>query len=113
MAVKPSTSMKRWRLRVQVDLPNRAIGMAAIVTKYDAKGRPSVTQVKLSAAGKATVKLAFDTRRVSRVDVTLSNASIRYRKCWVGPRPNGIRYSCSGVPRDDNAPMRYRISAIR
>ncbi|GAA4698850.1 MXAN_6640 family putative metalloprotease [Nocardioides conyzicola] len=112
LAVKPSASMKRWRLRVQVDLPNRASGVAAIVTRYDAKGRPSSKLVKLSKSGNATMRLPFDSRHLTRVDVTLSNAGIRYARCFSGP-VDGVSYSCSGVPKDDNRPMRYRISAIR
>jgi hypothetical protein len=108
--VKPSRSMKRWRLRVVVDLPNKKRGVAAIVTTYDKRGRPASRFVPVSKRGNGKALVTFNARKVSRVEVTLSNAGIRYRGCW---RDMEHRYSCSGTPRDDNRPMRYRLIAVR
>lgn len=108
--VKPSRSMKRWRLRVVVDLPNKKRGAAAIVTTYDKSGRPTGRFVPVSKRGDGKLRVAFNARKVSRVDVTLSNAGVRYRKCWQDVEH---RYSCSGLPRDNKRPMRYRITAVR
>jgi hypothetical protein len=111
--VKPSRAMKRWRLRVVVNLPNKRLGVAAIVTTYDKQGRPKSRFVRVSKRGNGKARVSFNARKVSRVDVTLSNAGIRYRDCWQGPADNGVHYSCSGISRDDNRPMRYRVTAVR
>jgi hypothetical protein len=105
--------MKRWRLRVVVDLPHKRLGVAAVVTTYDKQGRPKTRFVPVSKRGNGKARVAFNARKVSRVDVTLSNAGIRYRDCWRGPAANGVSYSCSGVSKDNNRPMRYRITAVR
>jgi len=111
--VSPSGGMKRWRLRVSVDLPDKKRGVAAIVTKYDRSGRPTSQFVRVSRSGNGKTRIAFDARKVRRVEVTLSNAGIRYRNCWRGPARNGVSYSCSGLSRDDNRPLRYRVTAVR
>jgi hypothetical protein len=113
LQVKPSGGMKRWRLRVSVDLPDKKRGVAAIVTKYNKAGRPTSKLVRLSKSGNGKAAVVFDARKVRRVDVTLSNAGIRYRDCWRGPAGNGVSYSCSGISRDDNRPLRYRVTAVR
>jgi hypothetical protein len=111
--VAPSRDMKRWRLRVTVDLPDTVRGVAAVVTKYNRSGRPTSRFVPVSKSGNGKARVVFDARKVRRVELTLSNAGIRYRKCWRGPARNGVSYSCSGVSRDDNRPLRYRVTAVR
>lgn len=111
MAVKPSRAMKHWRLRVVVDLPNKKLGTAAIVTTYNKAGRSTSRFVAVSKRGNGKARVAFNARKVSRVDVTLSNAGTRY-KCWVGP-VDGVRYSCAGRAKDDQLRMRYRVTAVR
>jgi hypothetical protein len=111
--VKPSRAMKRWGLRVTVDLPDKRLGVSAIVTTYDKQGRPKSHFVPVSKRGNGKLKVTFKARKVSRVDVTLSNAGIRYRACWRGPAANGVKYSCRGISRDNDRPMRYRITAVR
>lgn len=110
LQVKPSRSMKHWRLRVVVDLPNKKRGVAAIVTTYDKQGRPAGKFVPISKRGNGKAQVVFNARKVKRVDVTLSNAGIRYARCW---RDVEHHYSCSGTPKDDKRPMRYRITAVR
>jgi hypothetical protein len=108
--VKPARSMKHWRLRVVVDLPNKKRGVAAVVTTYDKKGHPVSRFVPVSKRGNGNLHVVFNARKVKRVDVTLSNAGTRYRKCY---RDVEHRYSCSGTPVDDKRAMRYRITAVR
>ncbi len=108
--VKPRRSMKHWRLRVVVDLPNKNRGVAAVVTAYDKHGGSTSKFVPVSKRGDGKTQVDFNARKVSRVDVTLSNAGIRYARCW---RDVEHRYSCSGTPKDDNRPLRYRVTAVR
>lgn len=109
-SVKPPKGMRHWRLRVNVDLPAKRFGSAAVLTSYDAKGRAHRRMVTLSKKGDGSATVRFDARKVRRVDLTLANGSTRYR-CWVGA-VKGVQYSCSGHPRDDRRPMRYRIRAL-
>jgi hypothetical protein len=107
----PSASMRRWRLHVAVDLPNRALGSAAVLTTYDRKGRPTRGNVAISRRGNGTAVVRFGTVRVARVELTLVNAGIRY-DCWRGT-VRGVEYSCKGKSKDDDRAMRYRVWATR
>jgi hypothetical protein len=109
--VKPQKKMRHARLRVSVDLPPTRIGSAAVVTSYGRKGRVHRTMVKLSKAGNGKATVRFAAGKTRRVDLTLVNASTRYR-CWVGS-VRGVQYSCFGQPKDDRKVVRYRVRAIR
>ncbi|KQW49030.1 hypothetical protein ASC77_10005 [Nocardioides sp. Root1257] len=109
--VKPSAALRGKRLRIDLALPRPKTGAAAVVTRYDKSGRSKATFVRLSKAGNARVVVPFSGRTTTRVDVTLSNAGIRYR-CWTAQADDPVHYSCSGRPKDNNAPMRYRLSTI-
>jgi hypothetical protein len=109
-AVRPGAKLAERRLRVQVDLPAKKLGSAAVLTWYDAKGKAHRSMVKLSKDGEGSAVVKFGSKKVSRVDLTLSNASTRSR-CWQGA-VDGVEFSCRGVPRDDRQQMRYRIRAI-
>ena len=114
VAVRPASSMKRYRLRVAVNLPNASHGVAAVLTTYDRSGRPSSRFVRIGRAGNGTAVVPFDARKISRVDLTLGNAGIRYRGCGSHTTPPyNVEYSCSGVSADNDRPMRYRLSAVR
>ena len=108
----PSASMRGWRLHVSVDLPDKALGSAAVLTTYDRKGRPSRRIMPITKAGNGTLVVNFGTPKVARAELTLSNAGIRY-VCWQGTLNNGVQYSCKGKSKDDNRPMRYRVWATR
>ena len=54
----------------------------------------------------ATRRSLFD-GTVAAVEVTLVNASIRYRDCY----RKSTRYACSGVPVDDNEKARVQAKA--
>jgi hypothetical protein len=93
------------RLRLELDLPPTARGSAARVAVARTSGRPVVTAVRLSRLGDATVRLPFG-RRVPYVEVSLVNASIRYR---CGARPEG-GFSCAGRALDDDLRMSVRAT---
>jgi hypothetical protein len=111
LSVRPDAQLRQRHLRVDVDLPAKRRGSAAVLTWYDGKGRAHRSMIRLSADGVGTARVRFGADRVSHVDLTLSNASSRY-KCWRG-QVDGIEYSCRGVPRDDHRRMQYRIQAVR
>ena len=103
--------MRNWRLRVAVNLSRKHTGSAAMLTAYGPNGRIRHKMVKLSKAGKGSAKVRFDSRRTRRVELTIVNASTRYR-CGVG-WVDGVRYSCDGKPRDDRKVMKFRLRAVR
>ena len=109
--VKPTASLRGKRLRIDLALPRPKTGAAAVVTRYDKKGRAKATFVRLSKSGHGRIVVPFSGRSTTRVDVTLSNAGIRYR-CWTAQSDDPVHYSCSGRSKDNNAPMRYRLSTI-
>jgi hypothetical protein len=112
VAVVPSKAMKRWKLRATVNLPNTKLGVAAILTRYNKAGHATRKVVHLSKTGSGRATVTFDARNTSKVELTLSNAGIRYGHCWSGPS-GGILYSCAGVSKDDKRTMAYRLSAVR
>ena len=56
--------------------------------------------VAISPRGRGSIKVGFKAGRVEAVEVTLVNASIRYRRCFP-PRPHYSAYACGGTPIDE------------
>ena len=69
-------------LALGFDLGDAAQGSAAVVTTYLKAGAPVVTLVPLNASGVGGYEAAFGSDAVSAVEVTVVNASIRYKKCY-------------------------------
>ncbi|WP_028643168.1 MXAN_6640 family putative metalloprotease [Nocardioides sp. URHA0020] len=115
VAVVPSKAMKGYRLRIAVNLPSTKLGSAALVTSYGKTGAPKRKWIRLSRYGNGATALSFDARKVRKVELTLSNAGIRYRSCGRHTVYDGyqVEYSCSGVSRDNDRLMGYRLSALR
>ncbi len=105
--VTPGSNLKKgWRLRVRVDLPPRAYGYRAAVAVYPKAGGKNVTYLPVSAAGKRTAYVGFNSLRIRFVEVTLVNASTRYT-CW-----QGSVYACQGAPKDDSRTTRAWFKAV-
>ncbi|WP_372727380.1 MXAN_6640 family putative metalloprotease [Nocardioides sp.] len=97
---------RRWRLRIDVDVPVARTGPAVYVLVQRRNAAPIRRLVRLEGRqGRTTV--GFSAREVRSVTVTLVNASTRYR-CWVK-----ARFSCQGEPRDDGRPFRLRVRAFK
>jgi hypothetical protein len=97
-----------WRLLVDVDLPRRARGSAASVAVRYRDGRTRWWDLVLTSAGDAqTVRFPFSRASVASVELTLTNASIRYR-CW-----QRTVLACSGLPLDDDLAHWYRARVRR
>jgi hypothetical protein len=98
-----------WTLQIQVDMARRSRGSMAVLTE-DPVGLPATTSlIPLDNTGAGEVEVPFSEASVSRVEVTLVNASTN-TTCWqyVGPT-----YSCYGVPHDDDLPARVTVTAHR
>jgi len=108
IAVRPGRSLPaRRRLRVVLDLPARARGVAATVTVVRRAGAVHASAVRLNRRGAGAVTVPFARGTVNRVLVTLTNASTRMR-CH-----RATRLSCAGVPVDDYLRFRYSARAVR
>lgn len=83
-----------WKLHLKVDGPPKKRGSFARATVYRVGGGHSVKTIKLNKKGRGTRTLNFDRSKVSRVELTMTNAGIRY-KCG-----KKTVYSCAGKPRD-------------
>ncbi len=101
----PSGTLKR--LRIQVDLAPKKQGSAAVVTVHKSGGGTRTTTVKLNRKGDGARTFPFATRKVKYVELTVVNASSRF-KCW-----QGSPFSCQGAPRDDTVTERFRGVASR
>jgi hypothetical protein len=97
------------RLRIKLDMANRQRGSLAVVTSYPIGDLPVVDLVGLNRLGVGSLTVPFVDGLVSRVEVTLVNASTRTR-CW---RRAASPFSCFGVPRDDNLTQRVRVVATQ
>ena len=85
------------KLKLKLKMAPKAAGSRAVVAIYGAGGtlrsRPSRSTPTASGTRRSRSMPAS-----LAVEVTLVNASIRYRDCY----RRDTRYSCSGVPMDDN-----------
>ena len=95
-------------LRVQLDMAAPRRGSLAVVTAYAGALPLTSTLVRPDRLGHETVTVAMNGGGVSRIEVTLVNASTRTRcgRSLISP------YSCFGSPRDDNLTQRVRVVAV-
>ncbi len=93
------------KLKVQVRMAGKQTGSTAVVAIYSTAGLAFQTiKVNKNGVGKKTV--IFD-GTVGAVEVTLVNASTRYRDCYRRDTP----YSCSGIPVDNNLRAKVKLKA--
>ena len=92
-------------LKVSVKMAPKSAGSRAVVVIYTTSGLVFQT-VKINRRGVGHKKVAFDAT-VSAVEVTLVNASTRFRNCYRRDTP----YSCSGNPVDNNQRARVQVKA--
>jgi len=108
IALRPGSSLPaHGRLRVDVDLPDRARGSAATVTVARRDGAVRTYPVAVGRRGDGSVRVPFGHGSVSRVVLTLTNASTRMRCHRRTP------LSCAGVPRDDFLRFGFSARAVR
>lgn len=110
LAFRPARSLRggRWRLRVNVDGPDRVTGPAVHVIVRRRDGSVTRRHVALNRRGYGTVDVRFSTREVRLVTVTLANASTRFR-CGKG----GEFFACNGKPADQGRRFAVRARVLR
>jgi hypothetical protein len=97
------------RLRVDVALPSRAAGGAAVLLVVGRQGGARVVPVRVSRRGRGSARVGFSRRAVRRVELVLANGSTRISGCYRQATP----WSCSGVPRDQHRLFRFRARVER
>jgi hypothetical protein len=85
------------KLKLKLKMAPKAAGSRAVVAIYGPGGAFQFKTIKVNAHGIGKAKVPFSAS-VLAVDVTLVNASIRYRDCYRRDTP----YACSGIPIDNN-----------
>ena len=99
-------SGRRWMLRVQVEGPRRSKSPAVAVLVTDKSGQVDRHLMRLSGTGTGRVSVSLNADAVSRVTVTLANASTRFR-CGQGS------YSCNGAPVVARSRFHLELAAYR
>lgn len=111
---RPGTSLLgRWRLRVDLNLPDRSRGSKATVMVHRTDGRTRWLRVALDRDGDTRFSVPFSRRGISNVVVTVTNASTRMSSCG-----SGTLWSCAGKPLDDGRdgtglPFAFNARAVR
>lgn len=100
---------KRNRLRITVDMADRASGSVAMATVYSKAGGIRTRFVRLNKRGNGSVRVDFNSRRVAHVELVLVNANRRYKQCWTAR----TGYSCRGIPVRDGVLEKYSVRVVR
>lgn len=84
------------KLKVQLRMAAKKTSPRAIAVIQHIDGSLTFEAIKVNRRGKGKTKLPFDAS-VAQVQITVVNASTRYRSCFRDQTP----FSCSGIPMDD------------
>ena len=104
VAFKPKKlTSKKWKLRITVDAPRAATSPAVALLIKRSNGKLLRRTVTLDKSGAGVKKVAFSSRAVRSVSVTLANASTRYR-C-----DSRTGFACEGRPLDQG--QRFTVEA--
>ena len=102
-----SLRARKWKVQVKVDMQPSFRGSGAIVTTYFKNGTQQVSTIRLNKNGNGQRAVPFSRTKVAFVEVTLANASGRFR-CW-----QKTSFSCQGKPKDDGMLERFTARAVR
>ena len=97
----PSTG----KLRIKVNAPNKVTAPAADLWVFMKSGAIKGYRISLNASGDGAASVKFSSSAVSRVTLTLTNASTRMTNCY-----NGSNYACGGKGVDDKQLFVYTAS---
>ena len=107
VVLRPDPGLRASRLRLRVDGPAAATDPRAKVRVHLANGRTRARTVRLDRDGRGGLAAAFRPGTVTRVTLTLANASGRYA-CW-----QGTTLACQGRARDNGGVFRFTATAVR
>lgn len=107
-------------LEISVDLPDRSDFVSAAVlwrehsnTQCHDEVEVERQKIALDDNGIGHVTIPDFPRKAVQATLVLTNASIRYTDCFPErTEPGEDRYSCRGLPVDDDLPMRFTASLV-
>ncbi len=94
------------KLRITVDGPEAKTGPAALAYVYLKNGKITKKFIKLNKAGFGSTRVKFSRSKVTRVTLTLVNASPRY-VCW-----RQGTYACQGFAKDDGSKFTFSAKVL-
>lgn len=100
---------RQTRLRISIDMADKIRGSVAVVSTYRTDGPVKTRLIRLNGSGNGTAQVPFSSRRVSAVDVTLTNASTRFTDCYAF----SVKFSCFGKPLDQDLLQRLQVTVVR
>jgi hypothetical protein len=103
---RPEGADSSAKLRLRVELPRPATSPAATAVVYAKGGPKEIHPIGLDNHGDGHVTVKFGHSQVWKVDLVLSNASLRF-DCAPKDFPESV-YSCGGFPKDDLRAYRFR-----
>ncbi len=107
--IRPGSTLRgRWRLRVELDLPPTFKGSEARVIVQRRDGGFRLQRVRLNRDGGGRIAVPFRTGSISRVIVSMVNASTRFTNCG-----GGSPFTCGGSSRDDGGKYMLRATVVR
>ncbi|UDY24146.1 MXAN_6640 family putative metalloprotease [Nocardioides sp. Kera G14] len=92
---------------IRVNMAARRLGSVAVATVFLKNGQQAVRTFKLNKKGDGHVRVAFSSRRVAYVDVTLVNTNHSYHGCSADRQG----YACGGQPLHDQVKESWSISS--
>ena len=105
---KPTGSLPgKAKLRITIDGPATSTSPVAVAYIYAKSGKLTKKFIRLNKSGAGSARVKFAPGKISRVTLTLVNASTRF-DCW------GItNFSCQGNPRDNSSKFSFRATVVR
>ncbi len=99
------------RLSISLDGPPQRTGTEASVVVFSTGGRVRFVPLPVDRRGDASTVVPFRAGRIARVELVMTNASIRRDGgCWRDP---DWRHACAAHPRDDDLRFRYTATLIQ
>ena len=96
-----------WRLRARVDAPAARHSPVAQLTRYRTDGTSATKPVELDRRGRGVATIGFDSDKVLRVELTLTNAGHRF-ECY-----QSTDLSCQGASKSNDKRFEYKVRLIR
>jgi hypothetical protein len=103
---RPAASGSIAKLHIGVDLPGSETNPAATAVVYAKGGPKEIHPIGLDGHGNGHVTVKFGQSEVWKVDLVLSNGSLRFR-CEPKDFPSTV-YTCGGFAKDDGRAYRFR-----
>ncbi|HSV37536.1 MAG TPA: MXAN_6640 family putative metalloprotease [Nocardioidaceae bacterium] len=110
MTPQSSLSGKAWKLRVTVNNPAKMTSPFASLVLYKKSGKIQVVPITLNRKGNGVKTVPFGRGSVKYVELTMSNASNRFKGCYP---VNLSNITCGGKAIDDKLLYAFKAEVVR